>query len=449
MVGMNVQDWLRDHPDVESVTFALCDINGVMRGKRLPASQIEKALNGGLRMPISACTLDIWGRDIKDSELVFESGDADGICQITERGILPRKWTTPPSAMLQMTLLTENGAPVVSDPRHALASMVERYAARGLTPVVATELEFYLTVKAGDVPDPATLPGAVVPVSMENVLSVSELDAQSLFFDEVYSACKEQGIPADAAISETGAGQFEINLLHRADALQAADDAVLFKNLVRGVAQQHGYTATFMAKPFGDQSGSGMHVHFSVLGPTGNNIFDDGTDEGSDVLKHAIGGLLEAMQDSMLIFAPHQNSYRRLRTGSHAPIQVAWGYENRTCAIRIPAGDPKARRIEHRVAGADANPYLVLTAILGAALLGIEAGLSPVPPVSGNVYEGPSAILPTSWPSAISAFETSTYMGRIFDPQMQRLFSQAKHQELDRFLSIVPIAEYQAYLEIV
>ena len=184
------------------------------------------------------------------------------------------------------------------------------------------------------------------------------------FLSDIYKACELQNIPADAAISENGCGQFEINLLHVDDPLKAGDDAIFFKRIVKSVARKHGMIASFMAKPYGEESGSGLHVHFSLLDSDGNNVFDDNGESGTDLLKYAVNGLISAMPESMLIFAPHYNSYRRLTPGTHAPTSAGWGYENRTAAIRIPGGDSKARRIEHRVAGADANPYLVLASIL-------------------------------------------------------------------------------------
>ncbi|MDO6590216.1 glutamine synthetase [Loktanella sp. D2R18] len=449
MTSQNAQDWLGKNPDVNAITIALCDINGVLRGKRVPLSQLEKLLSGGMRMPQSACTVDIWGHDIEASELVFESGDGDGVCNVTERGIIGQSEGKNASAMFQVMLTLEDGTPMETDPRQALAKVVKRLSDKGFTAVVATELEFYLTTVTNGAAVPPTLPNAYAPTTKGNVLSVAELTSLNAFLDDVYAACRVQNIPADAAISEGGAGQFEINLLHSADPLKAADDALLFKNVVKDTARKHGFCATFMAKPFGDQPGNGMHVHFSMLDADGNNIFDDGTGMGSDTLRFAVAGLLTAMQESTLIFAPHQNSYRRMRPNSHAPTSAAWGYENRTCAIRIPGGPNAARRIEHRVAGADTNPYLVLATILGSALNGIDAQLEPAAPVTGNAYDADAPSLPMDWMSAITAFAQGEIMADVLGPQMVRLFAQAKQQELQHFLSIVPDAEYHTYLETV
>ena len=277
------------------------------------------------------------------------------------------------------------------------------------------------------------------------MVAVDELDHFEPFLSEVYKLCEEQGIPADAAISENGPGQMEINLNHVPDPLKAADDAVLFKRVVRAAARRHGKRATFMAKPFGDRSGSGLHVHFSVLDRAGNNIFANGSTEGSDLLKFAVAGLLKAMPDCMAVFAPHANSYRRFAPQSHAPGAVAWGYENRTTAIRIPGGPDVARRIEHRVSGADANPYLVLASILGAALAGIEAQESPVAPTVGDAYSQNLPQLPRSWSVAVDMFAHSSHLESIFAPELRSLFVSAKQQEISKFMQEVSAFELKTY----
>jgi glutamine synthetase len=207
--------------------------------------------------------------------------------------------------------------------------------------------------------------------------------------------------------------------------------------------------ATFMAKPYESHAGNGFHIHFSVLDGAGRNIFDDGTPAGSDALRAAVAGCLGAMRDSTLLFAPHMNSYRRITPGAHAPTKVCWGYENRTAAIRIPGGKAPARRIEHRVAGGDTNPYLVLAAVLGAALVGIDAGLVPPAPVTGSAYEQKFEQVPFSWREAIELFANSALMPQIFDPVLIRSIALCKRQEWRRFEGNVTDFEYATYLDTV
>src|SRR5690606_17639688 len=182
------------------------------------------------------------------------------------------------------------------------------------------------------------------------ILSLDELEDFGEFFRDVYRQCAQQNVPADTAVAENGIGQFEINLLHT-DGLKAADDAVLFKRIVKGVARKHNLVATFMAKPYGARSGNGFHVHFSLNDAAGNNVFDDGSESGSEVMHHAVGGLLAGMAETTLVLAPHFNSYRRLRPDTHAPSAGSWAKQTRTRADRFRAGTPNSRRTDHRCPG--------------------------------------------------------------------------------------------------
>ncbi len=441
--------WLSERPEIESIFACVCDLNGTMRGKRVPVEQAAKVVEGGLRMPLSLLGVDIWGEDIEGSQLVFETGDADGLCDFTGRPLIPVDWTSRPTALAQLWMRSEDGTPFAGDPRRALGAIVDRYRARNLTPVVATELEFYIVDPSEAAPQPPLSPITGKRLDSDGVLSLDELQHFDAFLNDVYDACAAQDIPADAAISENGAGQFEINLLHVADPLKAADDAVLFKRLVRGIARKHGFAATFMAKPYGNRAGSGFHVHFSMENDAGENVFDNGGSEGTPLMLNAVAGLLTTMQENALVFAPHENSFRRLLPGAHAPSSVAWGYENRTAAIRIPGGAPRARRIEHRVAGADANPYLVLAGILGGALLGIEGNWTPSAAIEGDAYSQDLPHLPYDWATAIEAFEDGAHIEGIYSRRLQRMFTQCKQQELQRFARHVTDFEYHSYLEAV
>ena len=449
MAVTEMLSWLELHPEVTSLRAAVCDLNGALRGKRIPAAQAKKALTGGLRMPLSVTGVDVWGEDIVGGKLVFETGDADGNCEWTGRGPLPIGWTAQPTALIPLWLAKDDGAPFLGDPRRALAAIVARYAALGLTPVTATELEFYLVDPSGSRPTAPLSPTSGRLLDSDSVLALTELNHFERFLDDVYAACAAQDVPADAAIAENGPGQFEINLLHVADPLKAADDAVLFKEIVRGIARRHGFAASFMSKTYGDRAGSGFHVHFSLLDRNGVNVFDDGTEAGSDIMRYAVAGLLAAMPESTLLFAPHLNSYRRLRPGSHAPSAVAWGYENRTAAIRIPGGSLKARRIEHRVAGADANPYLVLAGILGAALVGIEGRMIPAEPITGDAYAQRLPSIPPDWASAVAAFEQGPMIPHFLSTTLQRMLVDCKRQEMEVFAQRVTDFEYHTYLETV
>ncbi|MEH6645066.1 glutamine synthetase family protein [Sulfitobacter sp.] len=444
-----MHNWLRKHPNVRTIRVAAADLNGVARGKRIPTRFADKITQDGTRFPLSVLNLDIWGEDIEDSPLVFDSGDRDGVLRPTERGFMPMPWLEAPSGLLPIWMFHEDGRPYAGDPRHALRAVLERFKARGLTPVCAVELEFFLIDDSGRKLQVPLSPRSGKRRKGAETLSIRALDQFDEFFTDLYDGCEEMDIPADTAISEAGLGQFEINMMHCDDALRAADDAWLFKMLVRGLARRHGFAASFMAKPYADYPGSGLHTHFSVLDTEGNNVFDNGGPEGTDVMRHAVAGCLEAMAGSALIFAPHANSFERMVPGSHAPTGVSWAYENRTSSIRIPSGSSAARRIEHRVSGGDVNPYLMLAAVLGSAINGIEDGKEPPAPITGNAYAAELPQIPNTWQSAIDAFEKDAAVARIFPPELIQNLVLTKRQELHYMEELSLAEQVEIYLDTV
>ena len=444
-----MRDWLRHHPNVRTIRVAAVDLNGQARGKRVPVRFADKIVKDGTRFPYSVLNLDIWGEDIEDSPLVFESGDVDGVLKPTDRGFLPMPWLEAPTALLPLWMFHDNGKPFEGDPRHALANVVRRFHDRGLHPVCATELEFYLIDDSGRELRVPPSPRSGKRRLGADTLALRALDAFDVFFTDLYEACEAMDIDADTAISEAGVGQFEINLLHSDDVMKIADDTWLFKQLVRGIARKHGFAASFMAKPYPDWPGNGMHMHFSMNDDEGNNLFDDGSAKGADLMRNAVAGCMKAMPGSMLLLAPHANSYERFVPGNHAPSGIAWAYENRTSDLRIPSGNRRARRIEHRVAGGDINPYLMMAGVLGSALLGIEDGLTPPPPVTGNAYDLDLPQLPTTWPTAVDAFAASPEMARIFTPELIENLVRTKRQEIRYMEELAPEEVVELYLDTV
>lgn len=431
----------------------ITDLNGNLRGKRIPASGLKHVMEEGVKLPRSVIGFDNWGDDVLDNGLVFETGDSDGICFPVHSAPIPVPWAeTPRAQLLAMMYDATDGSPFYPDPRQLLCSVVARYKEKGWTPVVATELEFYLLDGESEAKRRPTQPvvneGNGRRLSMTDCYSIEEMDGLESFFAEVRKDCEVQGIPADTIVSELGPGQFEINMKHTANAVEAADHAIMFKRLIKGVARRHDFGATFMAKPYPRKSGSGFHVHFSLLDEQGNNVFNDGTDEGSHLLQNAVAGLLAHMADCMLVFAPHMNSYRRFQNGAHAPTYASWGYENRTVAVRIPESDEDARRIEHRVAGADANPYLVLAVVLAAALHGLEAELTPPEPITGDAYAAAEDYepLPNRWELATESFLESGFLNEYLGPEFVRVFGAAKLQEQQKIYGRISDVEYEAYL---
>jgi glutamine synthetase len=276
---------------------------------------------------------------------------------------------------------------------------------------------------------------------------MAEMEDFDLLLDEITSSANQQGIPAGVAIAEYGPGQYEITLSHVASALRAADDAVLFKRAVQGIARRHGMEATFMAKPYANQASSGMHVHMSMQDTQGRNVFADPAPEGSPALRHVIGGLMQVMPACAALAAPGANSWRRLRPGGYAPTSIAWGVNNRTVPLRIPSGSPESRRVEYRIAGADANPYLTVASLLAGALHGLEGRLDPGPPLQGSAYERSDLPqLPRSWEEALDAFHRSALVRRWLGDRFVDVYATTKRAEMDKFAAQVTPLEWEWYL---
>jgi glutamine synthetase len=308
-------------------------------------------------------------------------------------------------------------------------------------------LEYYL-VEARRTPDG----GVELPLGssgerprLHEVYGLRELQDHSEFLRELWAAADAQGVPLEGAISEYAPGQLELTLRHGPDALRAADEAIMYKRIAKGVAQRQGLEATFMAKPFTGLAGSGLHLHLSVQNESGANVFASEDPAGTPELRHAIGGLKAALADGMAIFAPNANSYRRFRANSYAPVAPTWGVNNRTVSLRVPAGPPGGRHVEHRVAGADANPYLALAAVLAAAHHGLTHRLDPGPPVTGDGYAAAAKSglrLPTTWYAAVDAFDASAVMREYLGARFVDMFAKVKRIEQDRFNEEVSSLDY-------
>ena len=436
----------RPNPDLKFLRVVACDLNGQARGKSMRIADLEKVKRDGARMPLSALNLDMNGEDIDGSPLVFSSGDQDGVLKPTGRGLVPMPWLDNPTALLPVWMFREDGDPFLGDPRQVLASVLADYATLGWSPQIATEFEFYLLKSRNAPPQPAPSPLTGNAPSSGDILSSRALDDFDGFLAELFDAAEQMGIPAQTATSEGGIGQFEVTLRHD-HALKAADDAWLFKMLTKGLAAKHGFAASFMAKPFADQPGNGLHLHCSVLDETGANIFDDGTESGSETLTAAVAGCLDALTACTAIFAPNVTSYDRFVADSHAPTKIAWGYENRTVALRVPAGAPDARRIEHRLAGGDTNPYLYFAAVLAAMHDGITRKLTPPSAVSGNAYTQDLPEIPLDLETAIRKFSTEQTIKNLLPRALIENFVAMKQQEI-RVCADLSRAEIQArYLD--
>ncbi len=434
-----IDAFLTANPDVERIELLFPDMNGVMRGKWYSPDAADKLVAGKVRLPMSTYALDIAGDDVDETGLALATGDPDGFGWPIA-GTLSRKgWSTIPAAQVLMTMTTPSGEPCVYDPRTRLAAVVGKLAAHGLTAVVATELEFYLYAP-GEPGDGPTPPKGLEGSQVYDLSAVSSLEP---CLSEIQHLCAEQNIAADVLIAEFGPGQFEINFHHTDDALAMADQSILFKRLVRGCARKHGLGATFMAKPYGgSHAGSGMHAHVSLLDAQGNNIFD-GSDGIAPKLHDAIGGILHTMRPLQAIFAPHANSYRRFQPGSYAPMFASWGLDHRGVSVRIPESSGPGARLEHRICGADVNPYLAIAGILGGILIGLEDAPDPGPRVDEG-GQGPR--LHHDWQSAVEEFEASPVSTRIFGDAYTTAYTEVRRSEIARIAAQISDVEYRTYL---
>ena len=443
------QAFLDANPDIEAVQLVITDACGVGRGKNVAREELAALYQSGRNVAGSILGLDVTGEDVEDTGLVWAVGDADQCCRPVAGSLTRAPWLKRPTAQVLGTMFELDGTPARADPRHALAGVVARCESAGFTPVVAVELEFYLLERdaAGRlVPSAGMLSGA--RRERIDAYGLGRLDDMSPLFDDLYAAAKSLGLPVRTLMSEYAPGQFEITLEHRADALRAVDEAILFKRAVRGVAARHGRVACFMAKPFAEHAGSGMHLHASLADSGGANACAADEPAGSPLLQHAIGGLQATLADGMAIYAPNANSYRRFRSMSYAPVAVAWGVNNRSVSLRVPAGPPASRHVEHRVAGADANPYLVAALVLGGMLHGIERRIDPGPPVTGNAYaQPPTRTLPTQWHAALEAAARSAFVRDTLGAGFLEVFLAIKRQEAEKFGALVSDRDYEWYLD--
>lgn len=427
----------------------LVDMNGRLRGKRLPPDAEKKIWSGAVRLPASTQSLDIWGDDNDDlTQISLTLGDPDGKVLPDRRSHVAMPWAPEGSHQVLATMHTLADEVHFCDPRGMLASVLKRYDALGLTPVVATELEFYLMdgkSRESGIPMP---PSALTCMGDKNGFQLYEMDAvdnMSDYLQTVRAYCDAMGLPADATTAEFGAGQFEVNLNHRPDALAAADDCIYLKRVVEQAARKFGLKSTCMAKPYSDQAGSGLHVHCSILDKSGANILDA---RGGDPkkLKSVTAGMLRTMRETQLLFAPFANSYRRFQPGSFAPVDIDWGHGNRGTAIRIPEKDGPAARVEHRVAGADANPYFLLAAMLGGMLLGLEQDLDPGPAAVPGRLNEQGERLTHDFLTAVEVFAASDFVGDLLGRQYQKLYADTKRKEALTYLRTVSDFDYRTYL---
>jgi glutamine synthetase len=436
--------------DLEFLDAVIPDLCGTPRGKRFPIAEAPRLFAHGMPIPVSIYLMDARGDMTDTFGRGFSDGDPDGTSWPLP-GTLSRVWTKsgPPRAQMLMTVRDELGASDPGDPRATLERVLERFGEIGLVPVTALELEFYLIDPArgeGRAPHPPLNPRSGERENAVSVFGLDDLDRYEGFLSMLAEAARRQRVPLSAASKEYAPGQFEANLRHQQDARLAADHAIFLRQIVKEAARASGFEATFMAKPYLDCAGCGLHIHLSLLDRDGRNIFAGADETGSELLRHAIGGLQAVMPESMALFAPSQNSYRRFQPDMFAPVNRSWAVNNRSVGMRIPAGPDISRRVEHRVAGADANPYLALAAVLAGVHHGLLKKLDPGAPARGNVTKEPDPELPFGIDEALAKLAKAEVLPAYFGEETLELYRETKRIETERLRRIIPPAEYDWYL---
>ncbi|GAB3243712.1 glutamine synthetase family protein [Chitinimonas naiadis] len=426
------QDFFREY-GITEVECVVPDMTGVARGKILPKSQFNSA---NMRLPKAVLIQTVTG-DWPDDDAITGPTDPDMVCvpDINTMRLVP--WAPDPTALVIHDCVHFDGSPVEISPRYVLRKILKLYEDRGWKPVVAPELEFYLVERNIDPDIPLKPPigrtGRAETGRMSySIDAVNEFDP---YFEDVYEYSDAMRLDVDTLIHEVGAGQMEINFVH-GDALDLADRVFLFKRVVRETALRHNIYATFMAKPMQEEPGSAMHIHQSIVDKEGNNVFSNADGGPSSLFLSYVAGLQRYMPAVMPIMAPFVNSYRRLSRFTAAPINLQWGYDNRTVGIRVPNSGPEARRVENRVPGVDVNPYLAMAATLACGYLGMVKGLKPTAPMVTSGYDLDYE-LPRHLEDAIELMRDSADIAEVFGADFVTAFCAVKEKEYDTFFRVI------------
>jgi glutamine synthetase len=446
----------KTHGKFESIELLIPDLSGVLRGKRIRRSDFEKCATGGFVFCAGATLLNTLGEVTTGVPYGADDGDPDLPARLVPGSIAPVPWASKPMGQAFFRIVDEDGGDFFGDPRTVLENALKPLKKRGIAPVVATELEFYLLDATSDsirIGAPK-VPGTDRPQPGPQVYLPEDLFEVEGFLDDVYDWCEAQNVPAEAAISEYSPGQFEINLHHVDDAVLACDHAVMLKRIIKAAARKHGFIACFMAKPFADDSGSGLHIHMSLVDKSGKNYFSHGKEKMalppfSARLRHAVGGLLKLMPESTAIFCPNANSYRRLRPDSFAPVEPNWGVNHRVVSVRIPESDEDNLRLEHRVAGADANPYLVMAVVAAGVHYGMRYRVDPGDMVEQGAEIVPELEIPNRWDAALDLFEESDVLHQYLGEDYCRYYTTVRRAESQKFHNHISQLDFDWYLRAV
>lgn len=445
-----LDDYLEQHPDTRFMEPIIADMNGILRGKRVGVNELAKAFKNGVNMCAATTLLDSLGNTFDSIPYGLKDGDPDAKSFAVPGSLAPVPWATQPTAQVLLEMVNLDGTPNRNDPRNVLRRAFQPLRDLGVAPVLAIELEFYLVRHDGErfQPHMPRIPGSDLPQPGMQYMIMEDLYEFDDFLSDLDAICTAQNIPAGAALAEFSPGQFEVNLHHVDDPVLACDHAVLLKRAVKAAAAMNGLAATFMAKPFTESAGCGMHVHISLLDGAGNNVFAGESKDGpfSDTLRHAIGGLGAVMNESMAMFAPNANSYRRYSPYNFVPAMASWGPNHRGVAMRIPLSADINRRIEFRVAGADANPYFVVAALLAGIHHGISKHVEPGEMTKERAELEYKVTIPNRWPLALDAFDAGAILPDYIGKDYHELYSMCRREEEARFNAEIPARDFDWYM---
>lgn len=448
------KSFLKKHPEIKSFDIVMHDCNAIGRGKIIRRNELLKLYESGRQFPLSLLGMDITGEDVPDTGLILEQGDGDIKAWPIAKSLNVIHKSSPPRGELFMTMFDIDGNKLNIDPRNVLETKINSFKKNGIKLCGAFELEFFLVANEldqyGKLQPAKSIIGKKRSHRKTDVYSVDNLHGMLPLINDIYDATNAAGIEAETIISEYAPGQYELTLRHQNNLLKAADDIIRLKRIIRSQSRAHGVTACFMAKPMEGTSGSGMHFHVSMYDKKDKNIFSEKSKNNLNPnLLNALGGLTKTMGESMLVFAPNANSWRRLVLGSYAPVTPNWGLDNRSVAFRIPSSSSMNRRIEHRVSGVDANPYLVALTVISAIDYGIKNKIKAPNQTKGNAYEQKSKSInnmPHDWSSSILAAKKSKFLKDTLGPDLHRAFIAIKEMEYQKVASTVSELDIDLYL---
>ncbi len=441
----SIEQWIAEHK-ISEVECLIPDITGIARGKIMPARKFLK--NEGLRLPEAVFLQTVTGQWLDYNDLYrVDPAEIDMQLQPDPETICLVPWVDEPTAQVIHDCFHHDGMPVELSPRNLLRRILRMYEERNLQPVVAPELEFYLTRinKDPDYPLSPPVGRSGRPEATGQFYGIDALNEFDPIFEDMYEYCEAQELEIDALTHEAGSAQMEINFLH-GDPMRLADHVYLFKRTMRETAFRHKVYATFMAKPMSDQPGSSLHIHQSVVDKkTGKNLFSKENGNNSPEFLSYIAGLQKYLPQAMPMLGPNVNSYRRIYPDNSAPINVQWGVDNRTVGLRVPVSEAANRRVENRLAGADVNPYLAIATSLGCGLMGIIEGLTPTEPVRGSAYEFDFE-LPRSLEEALREMEDAEKLQELFGEKFVKVYCAIKRTEFEAFYKVISTWEREYLL---